>query len=95
MLDSVISVVSGGAARANFGSAKLMLVEHICMLTERSKFINRNVLSTYAAPGKQSGRGDCGRGGRNGTGGGSRGHGDNYGMLNGEWYKRCIASGDN
>ena len=94
MLDSVISVVSGGAALADFGSDQLMLAENICMLTERSKFNNLNVSATYAACGKQSRRGDRGRGGRNGGGGGSRGRGDNYGMLNGECYKRVIASGD-
>ena len=67
-----------------------MLAEHIRILTEHSKFSNRNVLATYAARGNQSGRGDHGRGGRNGGGG----HGGSVGMLNGEWDKRGIANGD-
>ena len=69
MIDSVISVVSGGTARADFESAQLMLDEHIGMLTERSKFSNRNILETYVARGNRPGRGDCGRGGCNGGGG--------------------------
>ena len=87
MLDSVIYVVSGGAALASFEAAQLMLAEQIRMLTEGSKFSNRNVLATYAARSKRSGHGDCGSGGYIVSDGGS-------GMLNGEWDKKGIASGD-
>ena len=79
-LDSVISVVLGGAARADFEAAQLMLAEHVSMLMERSKFRSRNFLATYAARGPRSGRGDRGRGGCGG--GGVRGGGGS--MLNGE-----------
>ena len=68
MLGSVISVVSGGAVHADFESARLILAEHIRMLTERSKFSNRNVLAKYVARGNWPRRGDCGRGGRSGSG---------------------------
>ena len=41
-LDSVISVVSGGAVPADFEAAQLMLAENTCMLTEHSKLSSRN-----------------------------------------------------
>ena len=88
MLDSVIYVVSGGAALASFEAAQLMLAEQIRMLTEGSKFSNRNVLATYAARSKRSGHGDCGSGGYIVSDGGS-------GMLNGEWDKIGIDNSDN
>ena len=50
-LDSMIFIVSGGSARADFEVAQLMLSEHIRMLTERSKFSSRNFLAKYAARG--------------------------------------------
>ena len=58
ILDFVISVVSGGAAHADFESAQLMLTEHIYMLTEHTKFSKRNVSTTYAAHGNWPRRGD-------------------------------------
>ena len=76
----MISIVSGGAARADFEASQLMLTEHIYMLTERSKFSSRIFLATYAARGNQPGRGDhweVGHGGYGGCGGG-------VDMLNGE-----------
>ena len=91
MLDSVISVVSGRSARVDFEAVQLTLDEHICMLKEQSKFSNRNVLATYAARGNRPGHVDSRRGGRNE----GRGRGGGASMLNGEWYKRGIAIGDN
>ena len=66
-----------------------MLVEHIQMLTERSKFSIVIVLATYAACGNQPGRGDCRKGGRGDSGGRSGG----AGMRNGERDKRVISNG--
>ena len=90
MLNSLISVVSSGDARADSEAVQLMLAEHILMLTECSKFSSRNVLSTYEARGSRYGHGDCGRGG---YGGGGRRGGSSV-ILNGEWDKRGIANGD-
>ena len=89
-LDSRIYIFSGGAARSDFEAAQLILAEHICMLTECSKVINRNVLATYAARGNRPGRGDRGRGGRNG----GDGRGGGAGTLNVKWDKRGISNGD-
>ena len=89
-IDSVISFVLGGSALADFESTQLMIAEHIPMLTERSKFSNRNVLATYAARDPRSGRGDCGRGDRGGSGGRSGG----AGIITGEWDKRGIDNGN-
>ena len=88
VIDSVISVVSDGAARAYFEAAQLMLSEQIRMLTESIKFSNRNVLETYAAHGNKPGSGDRGRGGRNGGAGRS----DGANMLNGEYDNIGIAN---
>ena len=68
MLGSVISVVSDGSVHADFESAQLILADHIRMVTECSKFRNRNVLATCVAHGNRPGCGDCVRGGRSGSG---------------------------
>ena len=88
ILDSTISVVSGGSARANFEADQLMLAEHIHMLLEHSKCSSHNVSATYAACGPRSGRGDCRRVAR----GGGAGRGGSAGILNGEWDKRVGGS---
>ena len=77
--------------RVYFEAVQLTLAEHICMLTEHSKFSNYNVLATYAARGNRPGYVDRRRGGRND--GGGRGGGAS--MLNGKWDKRGISNGDN
>ena len=84
MLDSVIYVVSGGTAHADFEAAQLMLDNHIRMLTEHSKFSNRKVLETYTARVNRPGCGDCRRDVRSGG----------SGILNGECDKRGISNGD-
>ena len=77
-IDSVIFIVSGGAARADFEGAQLMLAEHICMSTERSKSSSRRGDS-----------GKCGRGGGGGRSGGAgilNGEWDKRGIANGDHY---------
>ena len=88
-LDSVISIVSGVAAHADFEAFQLMIAKHIRMVTERSKFSISNDSAIYAACGNQPGCGDCGKCGDGGSGGRRGGSG----MLNGEWDKRGISNG--